>query len=84
VGQGREEGDEGVLRALVAKLGGTVHGRHDPVLDSVLDRDTWSVSDQAFKAILTEDAVDARPGRIYARERLVRQPPFVIMAGVRG
>jgi len=63
-------GDEGVLRALVAKLGGTVHRRHDPVLDSVLDRDTWSLSDQAFKAILTEDAIDARPGRIYASEKL--------------
>jgi hypothetical protein len=34
--------DETVLHALVAKLGGTV-------LDSVLDRDSWNVSDDAFK-----------------------------------
>jgi len=63
-------GDEGVLRALVAKLGATVHGRHDRVLDSVLDRDTWRVPDQAFKAILTENAVDAQSGRIHASEKL--------------
>jgi hypothetical protein len=62
-------GDEGVLRAHVAELGATMHGRQDHVLDSVLDRDTWSVPDEAFKAILTEDAVDARPGRVYASER---------------
>jgi hypothetical protein len=62
--------DEGVLRALVAKLGGTVHRRQDHVLDSVLDRDSWNVSDEAFKSILTEDAINARSGRIYVDEKL--------------
>jgi hypothetical protein len=63
-------GDEGVLRALVAKLGDMAHGRQDQVLDSLLDRDSWNVSDEAFKAILTEDAIDARQGGIYASEKL--------------
>lgn len=63
-------GDEGVLRALVAKLGGTVHRRQDHVLDSVLDRDSWNVSDEAFKSILTEDAINARSDRIYVDEKL--------------
>ncbi len=63
-------GDEGVLRALVPKLGGTVHRRQDHVLDSVLDRDSWNVSDEAFKSILTEDAISARPGRVYVGDKL--------------
>jgi len=63
-------GAEGVLRALVAKLGGTAHGRQDHVLDSLLDRDSWNVSDEVFKAILAEDAIDTRSGRIYVSERL--------------
>ena len=63
-------GDEGVLRALVAKLGGTVHHRQDQVLDSLLDRDSWNVSDEAFKAILTEDAINAGSGRIYVSVKL--------------
>ncbi len=63
-------GDEGVLRALVAKLGGTAHRRQDHVLDSVLDRDSWNVSDEAFKSILTEDAINAQSDRIYVDEKL--------------
>ncbi|SCL38829.1 NACHT domain-containing protein [Micromonospora rhizosphaerae] len=63
-------GDEGALRALVAKLGPTLHRQQDQVLDSLLDRDSWNVSDEAFKAILTEDALDARSGRIYVSKTL--------------
>lgn len=63
-------GDGGALRALVAKLGGTARRRQDQVLDSLLDRDSWNVSDEAFKAILTEDVIDARSGRIYVSEKL--------------
>ncbi|MGS2619683.1 NACHT domain-containing protein [Micromonospora sp. LZ34] len=63
-------GDEGALRALVAKPGGTVNGRQDQVLDSLLDRDSWNVPDEAFKTILTEDAVDTGSGRIYVSEKL--------------
>ena len=63
-------GDEGVLRALVAKLGDTAYRRPDQVLDSLLDRDSWNVPDEAFKAILTDDAIDARQGGIYASEKL--------------
>jgi hypothetical protein len=63
-------GDEGVLRAIVAKLGRTVSLRPDHILDSVLDRDSWSVSDQAFKAILTEGAINARPGHIHVDAKL--------------
>jgi hypothetical protein len=62
--------DEGVLRALVAKLGGMEHRRQDQVLDSVLDRDSWNVSDEAFKAILIEDAVDAGSGPIHVSDKL--------------
>ncbi|MFF4880209.1 NACHT domain-containing protein [Micromonospora sp. NPDC000668] len=63
-------GDEGVLRALVANLGGTVHGRQDQVVDSLLDRDSWSVPDEAFKAILTEDAIDTGSGLVYVSDTL--------------
>src|SRR5262249_36982511 len=63
-------GDEGTLRALVAKLGDTAHRRQNKVLDSLLDRESWNVSDEVFKAILTEDAIDGRQGRIYASEKL--------------
>ncbi|MET7944169.1 NACHT domain-containing protein [Streptomyces sp. NPDC005302] len=54
-------GDEGVLRAVVAKLDRT-HHRESHGLDSLLDRDSWNVSDELFKAILTEDTISARPG----------------------
>ncbi|GII34160.1 NACHT domain-containing protein [Planotetraspora mira] len=63
-------GSEGVLRALVARLDGTALRRHDQVLDSVLDRDSWNVSDEAFKVILTEGAIDAGSGRIDVSEKL--------------
>lgn len=68
----REEnrGDEGTLRALAAKLGDTTHRWQDTVLDSLLDRESWNVTDEVLKAILTEDAAGGRPGRIYASERL--------------
>jgi hypothetical protein len=50
-------GDEGTLRAVVTKL-----GQADHVLDSVLDRDSWNVSDQVFRAVLTEVALYSRSG----------------------
>ena len=51
----REEnrGDEGTLRALAAKLGDTTHRWQDTVLDSLLDRESWNVTDEVLKAILT-------------------------------
>jgi hypothetical protein len=52
-------GDEGTLRAVVTKL-----GQADHVLDSVLDRDSWNVSDEVFKAVLTE--------ALYSRSGLLR------------
>jgi len=55
--------DEGVLRALVANMGESVSRRQDDVLDSVLDRDSWNVSDETFKAILAEDVIDDGSGR---------------------
>jgi len=36
----------------------------------VLDRDIWNVSDEAFKAILSDDAINARLGRIYVNKKL--------------
>ncbi|MDX8036937.1 NACHT domain-containing protein [Lentzea sp. BCCO 10_0856] len=63
-------GDEGVLRALMPKLGHIAHHRHDQLLDSVLDRDSWNVPDAVFKAILTEDALDTQKGRIYPSAKL--------------
>lgn len=64
------KGDEATLRALAAKLGGTTHRWQDTVLDSLLDRENWNVTDEVFKATLTEDAAGGRPGRIYASEKL--------------
>ena len=64
------KGDEATLRALAAKLGGTTHRWQDTVLDSLLDRESWNVTDEAFKAILTEDAAGGRPARIHASEKL--------------
>ena len=63
-------GDEGTLRALAAKLGDTAHRWQDTVLDSLLDRESWNVTDDVFKAILTEDAAGGRPGRTYASGKL--------------
>ncbi|GAA4026982.1 NACHT domain-containing protein [Streptomyces plumbiresistens] len=54
-------GDEGVLRAVVTKLDRT-HHRESHDLDSLLDRDSWNVSDELFKAILTEETISARQG----------------------
>jgi hypothetical protein len=64
------KGDEETLRALAAKLGDTAHRWQDTVLDSLLDRDSWNVTDEVFKAILAEDAAAGRPGRIHASEKL--------------
>ncbi|MCP3821369.1 NACHT domain-containing protein [Streptomyces sp. A3M-1-3] len=63
-------GDEGVLRSIVAALNRTGHHRKDQVLDSVLDRDSWNVPDEVFKAILAEDAVDTRSGHAFVNEEL--------------
>jgi hypothetical protein len=63
-------GGEGVLRALVARLGRTTHRRPDKVLDSVLDRDSWSVSDEVFKSVLSGDPIEAGSGHIYVSEKL--------------
>jgi hypothetical protein len=63
-------GDEATLRALARKLGDTTHRWQDTVLDSLLDRESWNVTDEAFKAILTEGAAGGRPARIYASEKL--------------
>ncbi|MFI8433826.1 NACHT domain-containing protein [Streptomyces sp. NPDC079020] len=57
-------GDEGVLRAVAAKLGPSAHHREDRVLESVLDRPSWNVSDEVFKDILTGDMTGTRSGRV--------------------
>src|SRR3954469_17472200 len=57
-------GDVGVLRALVATFGATAPRRHDHVVDSLLDRDAWNVSDEVFKAILIQSAVEHGSGSI--------------------
>ncbi|MCD7444767.1 NACHT domain-containing protein [Streptomyces lincolnensis] len=56
-------GDEGVLRAVVTTLDRT-HHRESNDLDSLLDRDSWNVSDELFKAILTEETISTRSGFI--------------------
>ena len=56
-------GDEGTLRALARKLGDTTHRWQDTVLDSLLDRESWNVTEEVFKAILTEDAAGGGPAR---------------------
>ncbi|MET8757587.1 NACHT domain-containing protein [Lentzea sp. NPDC004782] len=63
-------GDQGVLRALVPKLGHTTHLRHDQLFDSVLDLDSWNMPDAVFKAILAEDALDTQSGHIYPSAEL--------------
>ncbi|WP_405542516.1 NACHT domain-containing protein [Streptomyces phaeochromogenes] len=63
-------GDEGVLRAIVTKLGRTEHQRQDQILDSLLDRDSWTVSDEVFKAVLTEESIVTRSGRVDASDGL--------------
>jgi hypothetical protein len=63
-------GDEGTLRALAAKLGDTALRWQDTVLDSLLDRESWTVTDEVFKAVLTEDAAGGRPARLHASGKL--------------
>lgn len=63
-------GDDGVLRAFVAKLDQAAHHRQDHILESILDRESWNVPDEVFKAILTEDAIDTRGGLIDVNEKL--------------
>ncbi|MBS3942007.1 MAG: NACHT domain-containing protein [Actinobacteria bacterium] len=62
--------NEGVLRAVAAKLDRMEYRRQNQVLDSLLDRDSWDVPDEVFKAILTEDALDNGSGSIYPSEKL--------------
>ncbi|GAB2657526.1 NACHT domain-containing protein [Nocardia goodfellowii] len=63
-------GDDGVLRALVPKLGHLVHFQHNQVLESVLDRESWNVPDAVFKAILAKDALDTQLGHTYPSAEL--------------
>jgi hypothetical protein len=64
-------GDEAVLRALAAKLGATRQSWGNQVLEAVLDRESWSVSDDTLKAVLTDDAVTIGSGaRLYDTARL--------------
>ncbi|MGD9486057.1 NACHT domain-containing protein [Streptomyces sp. TRM70308] len=63
-------GDEGVLRALVEKLDQTRHRQQDHIFESILDRDSWNVPDEVFKAILAEDVVDTRADLIDVNEKL--------------
>jgi hypothetical protein len=62
-------GDEGTLRAFVAKLGLSVHRQQGHELDSLIDLESWNVSDETFKSVLVED-VNVRPGHIYVDEKL--------------
>jgi hypothetical protein len=62
--------DEETLRALASKLGDMAHRWQDPILDSLLDRESWNVTDEVFKAILTEDAVGGRSGLLYVSGKL--------------
>ncbi len=62
--------DEGVLRALVTARG-MEHSLRYQVLDSLLDRDSWNVSDHVFKAILSEDAIDTWTGHINMSLQLI-------------
>ncbi|MGQ4713579.1 hypothetical protein ACUN22_07835 [Streptomyces anulatus] len=55
-------GDEGVLRAVVSRFGQTEPHRKDHALDSLLDRDSWNVSDEVFKSVLTEEESATRSG----------------------
>ncbi|WP_368679983.1 NACHT domain-containing protein (plasmid) [Rhodococcus opacus] len=61
-------GDERALRAFGAKTAGTALTRQ--VVDSLLDRDSWKVSDETLKTILTEDAIDPESAHIYDDKRL--------------
>ncbi|MER5985784.1 NACHT domain-containing protein [Streptomyces sp. NPDC001787] len=63
-------GDEGVLRAVVAKLGQPAAQGEDRVLESMLDRQSWNVSDEVFKEILTGDMSGTRSGRVLASGEL--------------
>ncbi|MEU6313085.1 NACHT domain-containing protein [Streptomyces sp. NPDC047014] len=63
-------GDEGVLRAFIAKLGQDAHRWQDRILDSILDRDSWNVPDRMFKAILAEGAIEPRLGILDGNEKL--------------
>lgn len=64
-------GDEAALRALVGKLGTTMHSWTNEVVDAVLDRESWSVSDDTFKAVLTEGPDSIPSGaRIYDPAKL--------------
>ncbi|GIJ29495.1 hypothetical protein Vqi01_46570 [Micromonospora qiuiae] len=55
-------GDETVLRALAGKLGGTTQSWANQVLEAVLDRESWTASDDRLKAVLTDDAATNHSG----------------------
>jgi hypothetical protein len=59
------EGNEEALRAIVSKLRETGFGGKIPVLDAVLDRESWNVSDEEFKDALTEKMAKEEKRRIY-------------------
>ncbi|GLY99835.1 hypothetical protein [Actinoplanes sp. NBRC 103695] len=64
-------GDETVLRALAGKLGATRQSWASQVLEAVLDRDSWAVPDDTFKAVLTDDAhTDPSGARWYSGANL--------------
>ena len=68
--KGENRGSEAVLHALVATLGQAALRIHDPVVDALLDRDSWTVPDDAFKAALTDDATSAGSRRVYDGAKL--------------
>jgi hypothetical protein len=63
-------GSEEALRALVTSLGGAVHLWQRKVLESLLDRESWNVSDKVFKAILAAETIDGRQGRVFVGEKV--------------
>ncbi|GAA0546405.1 hypothetical protein GCM10010172_30090 [Paractinoplanes ferrugineus] len=64
-------GDETVLRALAGKLGATRQSWANQVLEAVLERDSWTVLDDTFKAVLTDDAhTDPSGARWYNEDKL--------------
>ncbi|MGW1786750.1 hypothetical protein ACWCQQ_48025 [Streptomyces sp. NPDC002143] len=69
----REEnrGEQGVLRAFVTSLGRTQRFfPQNQILDALLDRDSWNVSDELFKAILTEETAGTPPSPVHRADVL--------------
>lgn len=63
-------GDEGVLRALVAKIVNPRQPRQDHAVTSLLDRESWNVTDGTFKAILAENMPDAQTAHFHSPAKL--------------